>query len=139
MAPKVKAALPKKLVSGVSIDLTAYTYPVYNQNACGNCYAYAIGNSINAQRRIAGISADPLSIQELTDCSSQPHLKYYNLNCNGGDLQISLWYATVYGLHTQTNYPFKDLSTNLGQSQSCTRLPSNQRTFRIKYWSVIGS
>jgi hypothetical protein len=53
-APNLEHTLKKKLTAGQRKDLSQFTASVYNQNMCGNCYAYATVNSISAQRAIRG-------------------------------------------------------------------------------------
>lgn len=134
-SPQLKLHTLAKLKASMfyANDLSSYTPAVYNQGLCGNCYAFATTNSLNAQLLINGINWVDTSVQEMTDCSSNPNLSYYNLNCSGGDLQISMWYATYYGLHTSSAYPIKN-NTVLGQNNTCNTL--NAPTYRIKGWAT---
>ena len=137
--PKIQVNLRKKVVAGSALDLSGYTFGVYNQGACGNCYAYSTTNGISAQRYISGYSANPLSAQEMSDCSSQSNLSYYNKGCGGGDLQISLWYVTNFGLHTESVYPFNTNTLVYGQSQPCNRaVNSIQSASKIRGWGYMG-
>lgn len=74
----------------------------------------------------------PLSIQQLTDCSNNPNLRYHNFGCNGGNLQITMWYIARYGLVSQSNYPLNNLTYMTGQSQPC--ISTNAPTFKIEGW-----
>jgi len=72
----------------------------------------------------------------MTDCSSQKILTHYNLNCSGGDLQFSLWYATYYGLHDKSVYPTNP-NTALGQTQSCKAVSASATTYKIRGWVYL--
>lgn len=69
MAAKVDEGALKDVVI---IDLSQrYVTPVRFQGACGNCYAFAITDSINlVNKRNYGNAIPLLSPQDLTDCST---------------------------------------------------------------------
>jgi len=61
------------------MDWTNSTGPVYDQQSCGCCYAFAMTNAIESNYFIKTGKAVVLSRQQIVDCNPLTH------GCNGGD------------------------------------------------------
>jgi len=138
--PKPKT-IQKTILSSTSVtsvDLTLYvTSTVYNQNICGNCYAFGTVDGINMRNKLAGRSTPALSIEQLTDCSSNMSLAYINYGCNGGYLDNAMWYVAAYGLYAQSVYPLNTLTYASGVAQPCHSVSSTR--YYISGWYDIGT
>ena len=76
--------------------------PISNQGDCGSCYAMATAELTATAFRLAGKKVDPLSSQQVVDCSHS----YGNSGCSGGSLLYSLKYISDIGLVTDAEYPY---------------------------------
>lgn len=76
--------------------------PNINQGDCGSCYAIATVELTATALRLAGRKVDPLSSQQVVDCSRA----YGNSGCSGGSLLYSLKYISDIGLVTEAEYPY---------------------------------
>jgi C1A family cysteine protease len=52
--------------------------PVYNQGACGSCWAFSVTENVESMWAIAGHPLEKLSMQQLVDCDTNDN------GCNGG-------------------------------------------------------
>jgi hypothetical protein len=134
MAPEVDQG---SLKAAVNVDLSQrYVTPVYNQGACGNCYAYAITGSIDlVNRRNYGNSIPILSPQDLTDCSTKVGVfGHRNLGCSGGSLYISIEYARIRGVNYLYYYPISGETFYNAVIQPCRSVGPK---FRIRSWTYF--
>ena len=92
--------------------------PITNQGDCGSCYAMATAELTATALRLAGKKVDPLSSQQIVDCSHA----YGNSGCSGGSLLYSMKYINSTGLVPDTEYPY------LGKETPCA--VSGQGRFR---------
>ncbi|KAG5895713.1 hypothetical protein JTB14_021405 [Gonioctena quinquepunctata] len=120
---------PKNLEAPESIDWTANgaVLDVKNQGSCGSCWAFSATGSLEGQNAILNGRKDPLSEQQLLDCSGS----YGNGNCQeGGDMVAAFKYVQDNGIATEGDYAYE------GQQGSC-RYASNP-TLRISGYRALG-
>ena len=106
--------------------------PIYDQGVCGNCYAYTTVDGLNLHNKIRGNKVPRLSIQQLTECSSNSSLKLYNFGCQGGKFHISLLYMAKSGLNKMKDYPTRIETLTEGKLGECEQL--DKKVFKVDYW-----
>jgi C1A family cysteine protease len=75
--------------------------PVYNQGACGSCWAFSVTENIESMWAIAGHPLTRLSMQELVDCDRNDY------GCNGGMPENAYrWIISNGGLDSYESYPY---------------------------------
>ncbi|XP_024084441.1 cathepsin L1-like [Cimex lectularius] len=103
-----------------------FVTPSWNQKNCSACYAFSVAASIQAQMFIKRGKYEPLSKQQIVDCSYNNG----NLGCNGGTFLNTLLYVQRHGLMTEKDYPYDG-------NQSACRFESNKVSAKIKFWNVL--
>ena len=111
--------------------------PVYSQGRCGNCYAYAQVDGLNIHNLVKKRNIPRLSIQQLTDCSSDPNLMPHNWGCDGGLFHISNIFMLKTGLNSMMAYPFNIETITEGTNAKCSEVKKKEPTFKISYWHDI--
>ena len=80
--------------------------PALMQGSCGSCWAFATTAVVEAALKIKkGLSID-LSEQELVDCAGG----YDNNACDGGWPAYALEFVQKYGLNTEQEYPYTEVT-----------------------------
>ncbi|XP_077296079.1 cathepsin L4 [Arctopsyche grandis] len=74
-----------------------------SQRRCGACYAFTIAHAVQAQLLIAKGVWEPLSEQQIVDCSGH----WGNYGCGGGSLRGALRYLEAYGAMSYKDYPYE--------------------------------
>jgi len=75
--------------------------PVYNQGACGSCWAFSVTENIESMWAIAGNPLEKLSMQQLVDCDRNDN------GCNGGMPENAFrWVISNGGLDSYSSYPY---------------------------------
>jgi len=83
--------------------------PVYDQGACGSCWAFSATEAIESQWALAGHSLASLSPQQIVDCD----VGNGDLGCNGGDTPTAYEYVIkAGGMETQSAYPYTGADGN---------------------------
>nr|CAH7727997.1 unnamed protein product [Callosobruchus chinensis] len=75
---------------------------VTDQGTCSSCWAIAACGAIEAQRFIHNGTLEPLSHQNLVDCSHS----YGNNGCSGGEAEQAYDYVRDHGVMTDSDYPY---------------------------------
>jgi len=83
-----------------AINWTSYSGPVYDQNPCGCCYAFASSNAVETNYQIKYGTAITVSRQQIVDCSTVTN------GCNGGNIALAIAYLWSAGAVSNTAYPF---------------------------------
>lgn len=113
-------------------DLSVFDPVVYNQQRCGNSYAFATVGTINLNNRIWHPSVPRVSPQHHTDCSRS----YGNSGCNGGNFISSYQFAMYTGIESEIAYPINASALQLGVNQACRDSPATN--YKISsYGSVL--
>ena len=108
---------------------------VKDQGFCGNCYAFSATEAIESHWALAaGENVIPLSVQQLTSCSTGNatiHTLNRNTGCQGGDATTAFqWVNTSYwGLTSEWVYPWTDY---FGFGSNIT----DNSTLTSKCWNV---
>ncbi|KAG5862255.1 hypothetical protein JTB14_008021 [Gonioctena quinquepunctata] len=129
--PKLNATrhvFAKDLEVPDSIDWTekGAVLDVKNQGNCGSCWAFSATGALEGQNAILNGKTDPLSEQQLLDCSGS----YGNRNCQrGGQMLWAFAYVADNGIATDSAYPYE------GEQKSC-RYSSNP-TLKIKGYKEL--
>lgn len=90
--------------------------PVRNQGKCASCWCFAVADCVADRVSIltGGKVRNNLSVQELLSCFN-PSVFHCR---NGGVPEVAYHYVIANGLHTETNYPYKQLVNH--KVQRCT-------------------
>lgn len=89
--------------------------PVKDQGQCGSCWAFAATSVAESAWAIHVEELLVLSEQELVDCSSgRP---YFNLGCNGGNIDSAFEYQLKNGQTLDANYPYTSGKTSVKNDQ----------------------
>ena len=84
--------------------------PVYNQGACGSCWAWAAAGCVESAWAIGTQQLLPLSVQQLVDCDSGSN------GCAGGYMGSGLrWIVKNNGICSAADYPYT------GKNGRCSR------------------
>jgi len=87
---------------------------VKNQGNCGSCWAFSTIGAIESMIDIHNQIKDPLSEQELVDCSDE------NFGCSGGWMHEAMYYIKeANGLYKEVDYPYKQK-----ENKECKNLQS---------------
>lgn len=125
LPPLSEFTLKNPVVKGASgVDWSSICSTIYNQGQCGNCYAFASVETVDCYYAIRNVSVPKLSIQQLTDCSSNPALGNYNNGCLGGSPSVAMWYIAVYGLVSMAAYPLNPATIINGTTEPCRDVSS---------------
>jgi len=82
---------------------------VYDQGACGSCWAFSTTENIESMWAIAGHGLDNLAMQQLVDCDYNDH------GCAGGNPPVAYQYViNAGGMEPLQDYPYT------GQDGTCT-------------------
>jgi len=99
---------------------------VYNQGACGSCWAFSTTENVESMWAIARHPLTGLSMQQLVDCDTG-----LNEGCNGGEPPYAYEYIIdVGGLDSYSSYPYT------GVDGSCKFNPSDVAA-TLKSWGYI--
>ncbi|CAH1995705.1 unnamed protein product [Acanthoscelides obtectus] len=75
---------------------------VIDQGTCSSCWAIAACGAIEAQRFIHNGTLEPLSHQNLVDCSGS----YGNNGCSGGEAEQAYDFVRDHGIMADADYPY---------------------------------
>lgn len=98
--------LPKNIPRKVDWREKGIISPVFNQGACGACWAYSTIETIEAMVALkTNRPVEKLSVQQIVDCATEG-----NYGCDGGDTCAALvWMAdNNVKITTDQEYPMKD-------------------------------
>ncbi|KAG5667931.1 hypothetical protein PVAND_015896 [Polypedilum vanderplanki] len=95
--------------------------PVQDQGFyCGSCWAYsaagALEGSISLSRRTPAIQ---LSIQQFIDCNYDA--KIGNFGCDGGFMNVALFYSSKFDITTGVRYPYMEARNNCSYTKPQTK------------------
>ena len=96
--------------------------PVRDQGQCGSCWAFATTANAESVWAISTGQLLDLSEEFLVDCASGAG--YFNMGCNGGQMDSAFKYMINNGQCTESSYPYKAGTTKTaGTCQKCTAAP----------------
>ncbi|KAK2953847.1 putative Cathepsin B [Blattamonas nauphoetae] len=102
-----------------------YVLPIYDQDDCGGCWAFATSGSMSIRRGIAGCWSGPLSMQDLISCDIT------NSACRGGNPARAQLWAKNKGMTTYSCLPFVSAS---GRVPTCpTKCRNGSEIERFKW------
>jgi hypothetical protein len=102
------------------------TTPVKNQEQCGSCWAFSTTESCESANFIAGNQIQPLTVEQIVDCSTQ------NNGCQGGDPTTAFQYViNAGGLESESDYPY---TAGGGQAGQCS-FQKSEIVQSIRGWS----
>jgi len=109
-----------KNVRGCSPDPTNYDWdscgvitPIYNQGACGSCWAFSATETIESYYALAGYPLTQLAMEQIVDCDTQGQ----DEGCNGGFPSGAYSYVqSAGGIETLADYPY---TAEGGESGQC--------------------
>ena len=94
---------------------------VKDQGQCGSCWTFSATGAIEGAWALAKGQLIDLSEQELVDCASG--IGYYNMGCNGGQMDSAFKYVIKNGQCANSVYPYTSGVTKTeGTCQKCTAL-----------------
>lgn len=98
---------------------TSVVNPIQDQRSCGSCYSFA--TTANAESVWAIHSGKLLKLSEefIVDCATGAG--YYNMGCNGGNMDSAFKYMINNGQCTEESYPY---TAGSGQSGTCKKCSS---------------
>jgi cathepsin F len=103
--------------------------PVYDQAACGSCWAFSATEAIESQWFLAGHPLVSLSPQQIVDCDKGRG----DEGCNGGDTPTAYQYVMAAGgMDTMKVYPYT------GEDDTCN-FQSSGVAAKISSWTYITS
>jgi KDEL-tailed cysteine endopeptidase len=79
--------------------------PVKDQGQCGSCWAFSAVGALESRYKITAGTLYSLSEQQLVDCAKGS--PYSSEGCNGGEMTDGFDYASVKGMMTEKDYPYK--------------------------------
>ncbi len=92
--------------------------PVRNQGQCGSCWAFATTANAESVWAIHTGSLYDLSEQYLVDCATG--IGYYNMGCQGGNMDSAFKYMINNKQCNETDYPYvSGLTERKGKCHSC--------------------
>ncbi|KAL0045876.1 hypothetical protein WJX82_007309 [Trebouxia sp. C0006] len=105
--PYTNSKVPQRIdFRSLQIGTKTYNYmsAVKNQEQCGDCWAFASTEGVEAINTLAGNGAQTLSPQQMLDCvSSSPTQD----SCSGGWPDQALQWAVKTGQTSDASYPYK--------------------------------
>jgi len=87
---------------------------VYNQGACGSCWAFSTTENIESMWAIAGGGLKSLSMQQLVDCAGNG-----DGGCNGGNPPWTYPYVEAKGLDDYSCYPYTGTTDACAYKSTC--------------------
>jgi len=84
-----------------ALNYTNNCGPVWNQAACGCCYAFSMVNTIECNYNIKTGTSVQLSRQQILDCNTLTG------GCGGGDPELVSFYAKSQGMMMNAAYPYQ--------------------------------
>ena len=92
---------------------------VKDQGQCGSCWAFSSTGAISSAWAIEKGQLIDLSEQELVDCATGKG--YYNMGCNGGQMDSAFKYVINEGQCSSSSYPYTSGTTmKAGTCQKCS-------------------
>lgn len=118
-----------QLPSYVNWSNTSWVGPVQNQHQCGSCWTFSTAGAMEAQYYNLTKTFVSMSEQNLVDCT------YYlgNLGCEGGNVELALYYIMTVGIDTYASYPY----TGWANNGTCMYNPANSVTQDNGGWRMI--
>jgi len=138
-APKDFTVAHKDNVRGCTPDKTTYDWtscgcdtPIYNQGACGSCWAFSATETIESYFCLAGNQLTQLSMEQIVSCDTAGE----DQGCNGGFPSGAYQYVeSAGGIEPYSDYPY---SAEGGESGSCNFDASDVVATVSSYNSVNG-
>jgi C1A family cysteine protease len=90
---------------------------VKDQGQCGSCWTFSATGAIEGAWSISKGQLVDLSEQELVDCAKG--VGYFNLGCNGGQMESAFKYVIEHGQCSLSSYPY---TAKDGTCKSCSAL-----------------
>jgi C1A family cysteine protease len=91
---------------------------VKDQGQCGSCWSFSSTGSAESSWFISKNELLNLSEQQLVDCASGRG--YYNLGCNGGEMDSAFKYLITNGQCSDTEYPYTSgVTQTSGDCKKC--------------------
>jgi C1A family cysteine protease len=107
--PQVELLQAETLPASVDWVTAGAVTGIKNQGQCGDCWAFSTVGSLEGLYFQSKGTLDSFSEQQLTDCSDAQG----NMGCNGGLMDNAFKYVELYGIESETDYPFR------GVDQKC--------------------
>jgi len=106
------------------------TTPIYNQGACGSCWAFSATETIESYWALAGHKLTKLSMEQIVDCDPNDD------GCGGGWPYLAYQYVeSAGGVDSYADYPY---IAGGGQSGTC-QFSSSEIVAKVKsYKSISG-
>lgn len=96
--------------------------PVRDQGQCGSCWAFATTTNAESVWAISTGKLLDLSEEFLVDCASG--FGYFNMGCNGGQMDSAFKYMINNGQCDESAYPYKaGVTKTAGTCQTCNPAP----------------
>lgn len=96
---------------------------VKNQGQCGSCWAHAAVETIESFLQINTGELMELSVQQITSCAPNVNHCGGNGGCEGSIPQLGFVYAQLYGLNSESQYPY--VSGKTQHTEQCHFSPHN--------------
>jgi C1A family cysteine protease len=90
---------------------------VKDQGQCGSCWTFSATGAIEGAWSISKGQLVDLSEQELVDCAKG--VGYYNLGCNGGQMESAFKFVIEHGQCSLSSYPY---TAKDGTCKTCSAL-----------------
>jgi len=138
--PKKDASVAGKInARGCNPDATNYNWvscgvvtPIYNQGACGSCWAFSATETIESYFALAGNTLTQLAMEQIVDCDTGGE----DQGCNGGFPTGAYQYVeSAGGIEPLSDYPY---TAGEGESGSCAFDSSDVVADVTNYVSIDG-
>lgn len=119
-----KPFVPSSSSSSIDWRSNGIVNPVRDQGQCGSCWAFSTTSNAESVWAISSGKLYDLSEEWLVDCATG--VGYFNMGCNGGNIDSALKYMINEGQCLETAYPYQaGTSQTAGKCHDCVNPPPN--------------